>query len=604
MNALSLVKSGFTRINVLFFLLFYIKFLLFDFFWCYDTTFSSFSFLQGYINKLSVSLFLLFPIVLTRWIGVAVVLGFLLDIFLISNLLYFRTYCNIIPLESYGLLGNLEEFTDSVSDSFHWSDLLFPLSTIVTCFHYRIKKDGATSPDRFRELKGYGLVCLFSFLASGCYFAIKGGILKQDENLQNANYFMTRTPTFTLFGSMYCEYVNKNKPCDLSNVQHEIEGWLVAQPETPAYPIPTPAKPNCVVILAESLESWVLEQTVEGVEITPHLNALLKKPNTIYAPKVLTQVKGGRSIDAQLLLHTGLLPIQDGAFSIKYPHNCYPSLVNAFKEKYPDARSYTMTVDKNITWNQGVVAKVFGFDSLIWKKDFIQDEQIGDRKKLGDYSFLKQCAEKIGQEKLWKAGGHTFIQCVTYSGHNPFVLPDHLKQVSFSSKIPQRMNDYMTTANYTDRAIGNFIDQLIRQGKYEETLIVITGDHEGLASDRPGLCATDAGKEIISKEKFTPFIILNAPLDLRYEKVMGQIDMYPTLLQVLGLEQYYWKGLGRSIVNETRHSGFAVSPQMEVAGDISQIPQTVVDHMKDGWKISDLIIKHNFFTGYARIKRK
>ena len=86
-----------------------------------------------------------------------------------------------------------------------------------------------------------------------------------------------------------------------------------------------------IIILAESLESWVLERTVEGQELTPRLNALLRDSQTIYAPHILSQVKGGRSIDAQLMINTGLLPIESGAYSLKYPHSTYPSLVRALR---------------------------------------------------------------------------------------------------------------------------------------------------------------------------------------------------------------------------------------------------------------------------------
>ena len=53
------------------------------------------------------------------------------------------------------------------------------------------------------------------------------------------------------------------------------------------------------------------------------------------------------------------------------------------------------------------------------------------------------------------------------------------------------------------------------------------------------------GKDIISPERFTPLIVLNSPVHLRYEKVMGQVDLYPTLLDLLGADDYPWRGLGR-----------------------------------------------------------
>ena len=47
---------------------------------------------------------------------------------------------------------------------------------------------------------------------------------------------------------------------------------------------------------------------------------------------------------------------------------------------------------------------------------------------------------------------------------------------------------------------------------------------------------------------------------------MGEIDMYPTLLNLLQLDDYYWSGLGQSILDPCK-KGFAISPQMEVVGE-------------------------------------
>ena len=53
-------------------------------------------------------------------------------------------------------------------------------------------------------------------------------------------------------------------------------------------------------------------------------------------------------------------------------------------------------------------------------------------------------------------------------------------------------------ANYTDYAIGSFIDYLKSRPDFDETMIVIAGDHEGLASDRMLLCQSKEGKGIVS----------------------------------------------------------------------------------------------------------
>ena len=145
------------------------------------------------------------------------------------------------------------------------------------------------------------------------------------------------------------------------------------------------------------------------------------------------------------------------------------------------------------------------------------------------------------------------------------------------------MNDYMTMANYTDRAIGNFIAFLRSQRKFDKTLIVITGDHEGLANSRGTLCCSEKGKDVVSSDPYVPFIVVNSPVGMRYDKVMGQIDMYPTLLDLLGLRDCSWTGLGRSILDPDKKA-FAVSPQMQVYGDIAGVPESEIEWAKEAWK--------------------
>ena len=79
---------------------------------------------------------------------------------------------------------------------------------------------------------------------------------------------------------------------------------------------------------------------------------------------------------------------------------------------------------------------------------------------------------------------------------------------------------------------------------------------------------------------------------MRYEKVMGQIDMYPTLLNLLQLDDYHWSGLGESILNPSK-KGFAVGSQMNVEGD-GYTPEEL-ELAKKAYDISDHIIRFNYF---------
>jgi phosphoglycerol transferase MdoB-like AlkP superfamily enzyme len=643
----------------LFFLLFLFKIFWFDYSWCAISTFRPFSYAELYVFGCLFALVLSAPFVFFRKVCVMWILDVMLGFLLVSNLIYFRTYYTAIPLSSYGLIGNMRDFMSSMYASLYWEDVMFPLSTLAAAFFYLKKRSrhasasGKTSAKNFGTVWRYLLLVTVFVLFAGALLHAKGGFKKAYESLQDSYTHTCGTPLYTVVGSVRYDYI-RDKEIYTPETGRRIGEWLgrnvsfsdlraslpvrnTSLPSVRSLPedsmmqsskIPPPlniylhsspqdsmipeSRMNCILILAESLESWVLEQTVEGQEITPYMNRLLRDSTTLYAPHVLSQVKGGRSIDAQLMLNTGLLPVDVGVYSLKYPRTFYPSLAKAMKEKYGNAHASTLTADKPIVWNQSVIVPAFGYDSLISRNHFVQDENIGPhyRRQLGDASLLRQCEAKIKRGEAWKDGAN-MLQIVTYSGHFPFVLPEYLKKVHFSGDVPYRMSDYMTVANYTDHALGLFVEAIRSDPQYNNTLIVITGDHEGLVDMRDDLCRTKAGQSVVSKEPFVPFIVLNVPAArcsalqredapdlpaacMRYEKVMGQIDIYPTLLELLGLTDYAWRGLGQSIL-EPGKKGIAVDAYHRVYGNTSNIPVEDIRHLEDAWKISDEIIRYDYF---------
>ena len=246
-------------------------------------------------------------------------------------------------------------------------------------------------------------------------------------------------------------------------------------------------------------------------------------------------------------------------------------------------------MDKPVTWNQQMVARDFGIDTLVMRDCWVNDEKVGSRKKLGDASFMRQAVKKMKEKQLWPVGQNAYMQFVTYSGHNPFILPDHLKRIHLKGSYPTKMADYIYMANYTDYALGELLSYLKSRPDYKNMMIVITGDHEGLAADRADILKAETARGIVSPKQFTPFIIVNAPIGLHYDKVMGQIDMYPTVLNLMHLDHYAWKGMGQSILDPNKYP-VAVGSNMNVEG---RAPKKEINRLKEAFYVSDLMIRYN-----------
>lgn len=578
------------------------KLIIFDIIWCLQTTFSSFSIPEVYVNSILVALLLILPWMLTGKKWVEYIVLFIADGLFISNLMYSRTYNSAIPLESYFLAGNLSDFTASVIDSMRLIDILLPLSTIACIIYLNKKRKSKENVSRLSiptnepkpsyglRLKQYSITTVIVLLISSIQVMTRGSWQNAFSRLQNANYYTCAVPMYTIFGNLIHQGMQTQAPFT-PQMQAEIDDWKKAQPAYIPLSDSIAHKKSLIVIFCESLESWVIDKKVEGKEITPSLNEAIADAHTLYAPYVLTQVKGGRSIDGQLLVNTGLLPLMNGCYAMLCQNTIYPSLAKALKEQY-HSKSYLMTVDKPVTWNQEIVAHDFGIDTLFCNDSWVNDEKVGNRKKLGDVSFMKQIVKKLSDGNILSKGQSTFLQIVTYSGHNPFILPDNLKRIHFKGNYPEKMRDYMTMANYTDYGLGILLKYLKSRPDYKDMMIVIIGDHEGLAADRKPICASPASKGIVSDKQMTPFIVINSPVGGRYDKVLGQVDQYPTILNLLHLDSYKWKGMGQSILDPAKQPAAVGSDNMNVE-KTGNVADKEIKRLTEAHRVSDLLIRYD-----------
>lgn len=92
------------------------------------------------------------------------------------------------------------------------------------------------------------------------------------------------------------------------------------------------------------------------------------------------------------------------------------------------------------------------------------------------------------------------------------------------------------------------------------------------------------GENVIKlKIVVVPFIVINSKLTSKHvEKVIGQMDIYPSLLNLMGCNDYIWKGLGESVFGDSI-SNF-VSSVGYLAGDMNSL-DSVKNHRHECWKV-------------------
>ena len=94
------------------------------------------------------------------------------------------------------------------------------------------------------------------------------------------------------------------------------------------------------------------------------------------------------------------------------------------------------------------------------------------------------------------------------------------------------------------------------------------------------------------RKSHTPFIVLNAPVGGRYNKVMGQVDQYPTILNLLHLDHYAWKGMGQSILDPRKYPAAVGSDGMNVETS-GKVPEKEIKRLTEAHRISDLLIRYD-----------
>ncbi len=569
--------------------------------WCMSTTFRAMSNPQLYLVNMTAALLLLAPWMLTRNRIVALLTILIIALVSEANLIYCRTYFSAIPPESYFIAGNMKDFTSSIWPNMRWSDIGFVVIFIVMLLYCLLRK----SVTQGRNLGPYAATTGILAVVSYFYILCLGGFYRAyDRLVQEWMTFTSGVPTYTIAGHIVFKLMEEERMQNPSPEEvRAVEEWLAKHKEKYTPNICIPSRKNLVMVICESLESWPIGLKIDGKEITPFLNNLVNDSSSFYAPHVLTQVCSGHSIDGQLIYTSGLLPTSNAVYSMKYSDRVYPSL-NKILKNDRNARSILMTTDKPTTWNMLAVERAFGYDSIFTHNDWIKDEMIF--RGITDKSFFRQSLTLLKKGELWPENTPTMLTFITFSGHHPFLLKDEWKDPDFNISnlgLPKILENYITITHYVDSQLHAVVDYVNGRNDSEETMIVILGDHEGLAGDRKEILdSSEFARQNVGSGRYTPFIIVNSPVCGRYEGVIGQIDIFPTILDMLGVEENSWRGLGVSVLDSSRYDvAFSAIPP-EMVGNDEGCDKAEIEHIKSAQSVSEKIIMHDLYRKYFQEK--
>ncbi|MBH5318903.1 LTA synthase family protein [Paenibacillus sp. GSMTC-2017] len=311
---------------------------------------------------------------------------------------------------------------------------------------------------------------------------------------------------------------------------------------------------NVIVVQLESFQDMMVGLKVGGQEVTPVLNGLIKE-NSFYFPNMFQQIGQGNTSDAEFISNTGLYPVGHTAMSKGFGDREIPSMPRLLaKQNYV---SNTFHINDVTFWDRQNLYPALGFDKYYERPSFVNDNFNG-------FGASDEEMYRVGMEKLTelhKQNQPFYAQFIATSSHHPFWM----KQKFMSIDIPKELSGtqlghYVGATNYADKALGIFIENLKKNGMWEDTVLVVYGDHHGLQIKENDAAWVEKVLGINYHDQISRFnvpFLIHAPgvEGKTYEGVAGQIDMMPTLANLLGisLKDEGYTVFGKDLLNTTKN---------------------------------------------------
>lgn len=512
---------------------------------------------------------------------IAYVLGFVLTLFwTLLNVYYHRFFNQYFNFRDFGEAKNMKDGVvwDSVFSAVQVSDIFLLVAIVLfVVLIVKMPPTRMTFIERVKLLKIYAALPIVMIVIYGTERAVMDAMIavKDSERkatiLQGWDYIYMHKRNIQhrgLFcGQLYDDVIVKREDKVLTTEDKTfVEQYckLLSNSSNENELMDSVPK-NIVFILLESALSYPINKVIDGVEVTPNLNALLGESGTYYNGMCKSNIGIGQSFDGQFIYHTGLLPLIGKLTSTFVVDNELKALPFFLKKEY-GIQSATMAIPTGTgMWRQEEMCRLYGYDVLLAPSDADAIGGGGQWLNLNDSLLIDMLIDN--SEEMFSK--EPFLNTVlTMSMHGPYNDIKHEADMPMLASLSVPMNNYLKNYHYTDRQLGRYFEFLKSKGMYDNSIIIIVSDHTVHEK------FLNIPKEQINNG-FIPFVIAHADIDLNrcWTGEMNQLDVFTTLIDLLGLSTD-WCGLGSSVLDKDCY--------------IDRLNETTQ-------KVSDLIIESNYW---------
>lgn len=461
---------------------------------------------------------------------------------LFADLLYYRFYIDYVTVSILFQFKNVGGIGPSTFELIKGWDILLFIDIIIFWIFIRRWK-GKSLPSSVKRN--------YLFASAGLIILIGAAGLIKSPHLLEASY--NRGELVKIFGpyNYHAADILMGMRPELDRAvadetdTAEIEEFIKGKSDVPSGFFGAAKGKNIVLVSMESTQNFVINESVDGREITPFLNDLLKE--SFYFSQIYDQTAQGKTSDAEFMVDTSFYPLPGGSVFVRRPDNVFHSLPAIMK----DAGYYSAVFHGNDPsfWNRENMYKNLGYDKFYSKEDYEVTEDNSVNYGIKDIPFLKQTASY-----LKKLPEPYMAKVITLTNHFPFLLKEEDIMIPEAETDEDVVNRYVTTVRYQDEALRHFFEDLKEKGQYENTVFVMYGDHYGISRKYEDALASFLGDE---PNPLNHFEYMQVPLIIhipgmegkQFDMPGGEVDIRQTLLDLMGISTEDRISFGRVLFN-------------------------------------------------------
>ncbi|AYD40746.1 LTA synthase family protein [Clostridium fermenticellae] len=483
------------------------------------------------------------------------IMDIIVSIILVADIMYYRYFKDILTVSEIGNARLLGGVSSSVGSLFNIKDILYFVDIIVLSFF--IRKFNKKTPSYTPTLLKRFLTFIFIFIIGFC-IDVKSVYAVSQEQPTLLSSMSNRIYLTKLIGNLNFHAIDaynfvstkaKNLEPLSDERKTEITNFLKSNNQYTTTDLKGSMEgKNVIMIQVEALQQFVINQKINGQEITPNLNRWLGK--SLYFDNYFYQVAGGTTADAEFMSNNSLYPSISGAAYYNYSGDTLSSLAKELKDK----NYYTAALHGNTEgfWNRNVMYRTESFDKFYGKSSLNSNEIVG--LGISDRSFLNQSIEKL---KSFKQPYYSFI--ITLSSHYPYDDVKHYGNFNVGEYEGTLMGNYLKAIHYTDEQLGTFLDKLDNDGITKNSVIVLYGDHFAIPKTNADQLFKFEGTTNTNDLNWINYqkvpLMIHFPDDKNSgvnHTYSGQMDLYPTLANLLNLPKNYM--LGQDMLNTSANN--------------------------------------------------